>query len=390
MDQHLNDSAMFYFKKSILSEKDIDNYVLSRVYRYMAIIENESGNSRNTMLYINKSISLAKKDSMSKVISEDYNWLAEYYSSNHNFEKAYYYKTQSALINDSLLTETKMRQTKEIEAIYQNEKKQTEINLLSEHSKVATLKLRNNRIFLIFLSILSLLIIGLSVLIIRQNKLKANNKSLELEHKLLRSQMNPHFIFNALAAIQNQVMNKPAIEAASYLSGFARLMRSILNSSRNETVPLSQEVETLEEYLKLQKLRLGERLNYRFIYQLNDDISEIAIPPMLLQPFLENAVEHGIAKKEVPGGNMWISFIQAKDTLTVTIEDDGIGLQASSLSNQAGHTSLATRITEERMQALSKTFKSKFLFSVENRLSDNAEVIGAKVILQLPLLFVTN
>jgi sensor histidine kinase YesM len=149
-------------------------------------------------------------------------------------------------------------------------------------------------------------------------------------------------------------------------------------------------VETLEEYLKLQKLRLKEKLNYQFTYQLNDDISEIAIPPMLLQPFLENAIEHGIAKKDIPEGNIWISFVQAENTLTVIIEDDGIGLQTTSLSNQAGHTSLATRITEERMRALSKTFKLKFLFSVENRLSNDAEIIGAKVILKMPLLFVTN
>jgi tetratricopeptide (TPR) repeat protein len=391
LQQHKRDSAMCYFQKVISCEKTSpDNYLLAMVYRDMATLENELGSQDKAWQYINKSLSLAQNDRMAKIMADDYIWLSDWYSSNHNFEKAYLYKLKATVINDSLFNETKTRQTKEIEAIYQTEKKQTEINLLSEQNKVSNLQLRNNHIFILFLLLLSLLIIGISLLILRQNKLKTDNKSLELEHKLLRLQMNPHFIFNALTAIQNQVLQKPSIEAASYLSGFARLMRSILYSSRSETISLLQEVETLTEYLKLQKLRLSDRLNFEFFYQLTSDISEIAIPPMLLQPFIENAIEHGIAAKDVAEGNIWISIVEGKDKLTISIEDDGVGLHQTPGNMQSEHKSLATKITEERLLALSKTFKTKLFFSINNRVSSEGKILGSKVFLQLPLIFVSN
>lgn len=252
------------------------------------------------------------------------------------------------------------------------------------------MRLQNNKILIISLSAFILFIVALSILFIRQNKLKSNSKALDLEHKLLRSQMNPHFIFNALAAIQNQVLQKPALEAAGYLSGFAKLMRGILYSSRSETISLSDEIDTLTEYLNLQKLRMKERLQYHFSFNLSDDINEIAIPPMLMQPFIENAIEHGIAKKEIQEGTIWISISQENNKLNIIIEDDGIGITQISPEQNVTHKSLATKITDERLRALSKTFKSKFSFVLANKHTTEGKINGAKVILQLPLLFISN
>lgn len=383
------DSAYYYFRKVLAFNRGyVEDRLILVTYKYMALLEWENGNYKDMMNYFNKSLEIAKENNYIKERADIYSLLSEWYSKQKDFEKAFYYKNISTIINDSLFNETKSRQIKEIEAIYQNEKKQQEIKTLSEQNTINMLKLRTNRVLIVSLSLFVTLIMTVSILLIRQHKLKTREESLLLERRLLRSQMNPHFIFNALSAIQNQVLQKPAIEAASYISGFAKLMRSILISSRNEVIALDTEIETITEYLSLQKLRLSDKLQYNFSIDMPFDTSEVVVPPMLLQPFIENSVEHGIAKKIVAEGNIWITFKAYGQRLLISIEDDGVGLENNGQENiDTRHKSLASKITHERMVALKKSFKKNFSYSITNRVNNDGKITGAIVSLDIPLLF---
>lgn len=383
------DSAYYYFNRVLsMNRSFVEDRLLITTFRYLALMERDHGNPEAMMRYFNRALELAAANNYEKEKAEIYSLMSDWYAEVRDYEKAYRYKNISTIINDSLFNEVKSRQIKEIEAIYQNEKKQEEINVLSAQNTVNMLKLRNNRVLIVSLLLLALFIMSVSLLLIHQHKLKAKTESILLEQKLLRSQMNPHFIFNALSAIQSQVLQKQAIEAASYISGFARLMRSILNSSRSEVITLENEIETVSEYLSLQKLRLKDRLQYHLSVDMPFDTSDIVIPPMLLQPFIENAVEHGIAKKQIPEGNIWITFRARDDRLSISVEDDGVGLTVTaSDTKESLHKSLATRIIHERMAALKKSFKKEFSYIVTNRVNDDGAVNGALVTIDIPLLF---
>ncbi|RPH32159.1 MAG: hypothetical protein EHM93_10505 [Bacteroidales bacterium] len=388
MVQNKVDSARHYFRKVIERDKSfVEDYLLAQSYQKLATIEKDAGNIEVAISYINKSLEIAKANKIAKVIADNYSWLSDFYSKRPDFRQAYIYKIKANEINDSLFNEAKSRQIKEIEAVYQNEQKQAEIKILSEENKTNLLQLRSNRITIISLTLGVAFILLVSVLLFRQHKLKTSANSLQLEHKLLRSQLNPHFIFNALGAIQNQVLQKPAIEAATYISSFAKLMRNTLSSSRSELIALDSDIETLTEYLSLQKLRLKDKLQYQFTTDIPCETSEIAIPPMILQPFIENAVEHGIAKKDIAEGNIWISFKASNERMIITIDDDGVGLINNMESKTNKHESLATKITQERMLALTKSYKKEFCQSITNRINNEGKIIGTRVILDIPLLF---
>ena len=388
MNSEQTDSAYFYLKKVVKQNpKYIDHYLLAQTYKHIANLEFENGNKLEAKKSIDSALSIAQQYNLKRVVAESYDWLSVWHKEHSEFKKAYEYKALATEINDSLFNEAKSKQIKELETVYQNQQKQSEIELLTEQNKANQLQIRSNRAIIVSLVIGVLLILVLFVSLFRQHKLKASTKALQLEHQLLRSQMNPHFIFNALGAIQNQVLQKPAIEATTYIASFAKLMRSTLNNSRNELISLETDIETLTEYLTLQKLRLKEKLQYQFNIDLPYNTSEIAIPPMLLQPFIENSVEHGIAKKDIPEGNINIEFKANGDRLTITVEDDGIGLQHNSETTGTKHESLASKITYERLLALSKTYKRDFHYTISNRINEDGNISGVKVLLEIPLLF---
>lgn len=210
--------------------------------------------------------------------------------------------------------------------------------------------------------------------------------TLSLERRLLRSQMDPHFIFNALGNIQSMILQKDTFPAVSYLNKFAKLTRQVLEQSRKETISLEEEINTLKNYIELQQLRLNNGFEYRI--ECDDNVeSDTLIPPLLIQPFIENAVEHGL-KPQVKEIKVLITihFTQQTDekNLICTIKDNGIGLAASrKLKLKDNHESLSTKITDERLSKMQK--ENPFAgFEVRERDADDGP--GCIVILNIPIL----
>lgn len=221
----------------------------------------------------------------------------------------------------------------------------------------------------------------------REKKIREQNRFLVLEQKLLRSQMNPHFIFNSLSSIQSFIFESNPVEAGSYLSRFAELIRSILYNSREEYISLEKEVQTLTNYLDLQKLRYENKFDYEIDVDLLLDAETISIPPMMAQPFIENAIEHGIKHLD-DKGFINISFTLLDDTVLIIVEDNGIGIRAAKKINNSKakeHQSLATIITRERIEILNKGQKSKkYYMEIKDSTDLNGNVVGTKVKLIIP------
>ena len=183
-------------------------------------------------------------------------------------------------------------------------------------------------------------------------QLKAARLNVELEQRLLISQMNPHFIFNSLSAIQSFMYRNQPEEAGNYLSSFSQLVRLILENSRSAFISLGQEVRTLELYLTLQKLRFPNKIDYAIEVDPNLLGADLWLPPMLAQPFIENSIEHGIMHKD-GSGNIQVRFMAEGSNIMIVVEDDGVGLIKSKEINKSkrmSHTSYATSITRDRIK----------------------------------------
>ena len=225
----------------------------------------------------------------------------------------------------------------------------------------------------------------------KEEELKSTQfkKLAQAELKALRAQMNPHFMFNTLNAIQHAVLNKPDEKARSYFADFAKLLRQMLENSTKKHVRLEEEIEFLMGYLNLEKMRFGDRLNFTINVDTKIDIFEVKLPVMLIQPFVENAINHGILHKE-DGGKVNLEFKVIEKGrahfLSIIIEDDGIGREAAgnmhkTFSNE--HTSISTANILERIELINAMSGNTNCNVTITDLTDGENAVGTRVELLL-------
>jgi tetratricopeptide (TPR) repeat protein len=310
--------------------------------------------------------------------------LAEAYAGMGNFTKAYGYQLLLSRIKDTLYNEERAHQISDLQVKYETQKKDQENLALLQKNEIYDLQLGRTYYLLTGSLALVILVVLFALLYLRQNKLSAKQKTVELEQKVLRSQMNPHFIFNSLIAIQSFIYRSDPKTAGDYLSDFARLMRLILEYSREEIIPIEREVKTLELYLKLQQLRFDSKFD--FSIQVDESLSEtsVGIPPMLAQPFIENSVEHGISKIDRQG-MINVTFSKQDDFLKIIVTDNGLGIsKAMELKKEKGHKSLATTITQERLDILNRGSKKKISLNIGDIINADGSIGGTKIEFGVP------
>ena len=210
-------------------------------------------------------------------------------------------------------------------------------------------------------------------------RLRLENSLMDMERKALRLQMNPHFIFNALDSISSFIFKNDVEQAVRYLNNFAKLMRLTLESSMEHLHPVESEVSILKNYLELEKLRFQGKLEYQI--DVSDEIDfDVGIPPMLIQPHVENAILHGIKPKDEPG-TVNIRFFLEDELLICEVEDDGIGRERSrEIQKRQDHRSMATQINHHRLELLKKSLGGQ----VEILITDKKEPTGTLVRISLP------
>ncbi len=213
----------------------------------------------------------------------------------------------------------------------------------------------------------------------KQEKIELEKQTVQLEQKAMRMQMNPHFIFNALNTIKGYYSGGNIDEANKYISRFSKLLRLILENDEH-LISLEKEVEMLELYIKLVQLRYQNSFTYAITVSPNIRVSDIGIPPLLLQPMVENAIIHGIAPSNNEG-TVKITFSIANNKLICTIADNGVGINKSQLKHNSNHKSKAIHITKERVELINNS-NSPDNFIV----SENKGETGTTILLKLPIL----
>lgn len=210
----------------------------------------------------------------------------------------------------------------------------------------------------------------------------------ESERKALRLQMNPHFIFNALDSISGFIFKNEPKLAVKYLNSFAKLMRLTLELSRKKLVPLYSELNLVKNYLVLEQVRFND--SFEFEVNIDEEIDEyvVMIPPMVIQPNLENAILHGLRHKKEKG-HLTVHFLIKEEELICEIIDDGVGREkalAKKAESSKAHKGLSSNITKERMSLLSKSMERSFMYDIEDLKSEKGEATGTKVVLTFPLI----
>jgi hypothetical protein len=205
-----------------------------------------------------------------------------------------------------------------------------------------------------------------------------------LQNQSLQAMMNPHFIFNSLSAIQQLISSGQTSEARNYLSRFARLLRMNLQTIREDFIPLREELERIHLYLETEKLRLGDKLDYKI--EVDDTISpdDELIPSMIIQPFVENSIWHGIMPREI-GGRVSIRMKADVESITIEIDDNGIGIEASARKNKEmpGHTPIGILLTRQRLEFLQNKSGKRVTLTVRDKAGIPEQ--GTLVTIILPL-----
>ncbi|MFK7971177.1 MAG: histidine kinase [Bacteroidia bacterium] len=359
------------------AEKRVDRL---SAFRILALSNAQSGRRSAAYEAIDSALFILNAIQMPLYNASTYENLCDAYEALGDYQKALVLHRKFYTIQDSLRgAETRKRALSMLE-LYETEKKEREILGLSLKTEKQASKLKRRNQLLWFLGGITLLTILAMYLIFRQRAFKAREKALEAEQRLLRIQMNPHFLFNALSSIQNYLFDKDDIKKAlHYMARFSQLMRQVLEYGRETFISLEDEIDTLENYLSLQQLRYDQAFDYEIEIDPSLNSWEIRVPPLMAQPFVENAIEHGKVH-EVENGKIWIRFLKDKDQIRLVVEDNGQGRAKSKVINvDKKHKSLATSITKDRLAVLGDLTKRKFAFNIidlPNR--------GTKVEFELP------
>jgi len=291
-----------------------------------------------------------------------------------DYKKAFEYKEMSRAITDSIRNVEKATQVAELERKYSQAKNERTITELAQQKRIYLL-----------LAIAGLLGLIALAFFIRQQSLKSKQKIMEAEQRLNRARMNPHFFFNALSSLQAfALQGNDGKSMASNLSKFSHIMRETLESTYKEYVTIEQETDFLKEYLELQKMRFPQKFNYEVSVAADLEPDEVLIPSMILQPFIENSIEHGFTGIDHPG-QVSVIFRKEAENLFINIIDNGKGL-SNVAKESSEHISRASQIIKDRIYLLNIRLKTRAGFSIDN----NTDGKGVTVKIYLPLLYKHN
>jgi tetratricopeptide (TPR) repeat protein len=394
--QKKNSEAIQSWKNAIEAFNQIDDkFGKSDTYFYLGELYYDLNNLNLALLNINTSLQLGTELNVLELVMKCQKILSDIYTKQGNISKAFNFLKKYTSSKDSLINEENIRKSVELSLNYEFDKKeliQKEENekkqlLLKEEAKSFKLKVG-------FIGLILILIFGIIFLIYNRNQLKKTltlQKELaEYEQKALHLQMNPHFVFNCLGSISSFIVQNGTDSAIKYLAKFSKLMRLTLEYSKESLIPIDKEIESLQNYLELEQLRFNDK--FVFSITKNKEIEDdIVLPPLLLQPFVENAIIHGVITKKEKG-EITITFSIQNGSLLCTIQDDGIGINQSKINKEnsvLAHKSMAIDIIKKRLERIASSTAKPSFVKIEELNEDNM-ISGTKVVLQLPLQYINS
>jgi LytS/YehU family sensor histidine kinase len=315
--------------------------------------------------------------------------------------RAYFHLKKYTSIKDSIEADLAAQKLSFYKIKTEREKAQTSIKLLNDEKKLEQQQLQKEALIKKILAASLIVLVVMGIIFFRNIALKRKNERLEsertkaelqqraaeLEMQALRAQMNPHFIFNCLNAINGFILTNDSETAADYLTKFSRLIRMVLNNSQKKLISLEQELETLDLYLYMEHLRFTNNFHYQINCDDSIDALSIFIPPMLFQPFAENAIWHGLLHKE-GNGELLISLHLEKDIIHCTITDDGVGRKKAAMLKSKSvekNKSMGLQITKNRIALLNQDLNSETFFEIQDLEDEYGNATGTKVNLKIKI-----
>ncbi len=331
---------------------------------------------------------------VSREIKDIYNltWLykdiSAMYADMGRYDKAYDNFMLHSAYNDTLMSEDYNRRLLQAQTTYEREKSEQELELMQ-------VRLQRNNYLLYGLGGLSLFIIVVAILLIRSSRLRSKQKLEAMNHRIsdltqknLRTQMNPHFIFNTLNSIQYYVFKNDRIASNNYMTKFAKLIRKTLENSEQPAIPIDEEIDALKLYLELESLRFKKKFDWKIEIDEEIDTYMYKIPTMLIQPFVENAIGHGLMHK-IGKGYINIELKLDKECIICSIEDNGIGRKkAMEIKNgkKENHRSLGTSITESRLRLVNSLYGKNMRVDYTDMIDDEGKASGTRVEICIPII----
>lgn len=340
------------------------------------------------------SLNIAKELGILELISSSEKMISEIFEIQKNLEQALNHYKLYSKANDSLKNIENVRNSVRAEMTFEFDKKQVLRNKEQERKIILfNEKVKRNNQLIAFILIFVLLLFGIGFLIYNRLQLKKTltlQKELaEYEQKALHLQMNPHFVFNCLGSISSFIVQNGTDSAIKYLAKFSKLMRLTLEYSKESLIPIDKEIESLQNYLELEQLRFNNKFTFE-ITKSNTIEDDMALPSLLLQPFVENAIIHGLVPKKAPG-NIFISFAIQNKSLVCTVTDNGIGYHQSRALKQNSvviHKSMALDITKKRLEMMEAFTSKAAQVTIDEIKDENNNILGTKVILHLPIQYI--
>jgi len=396
-----HDSALIYYQQALDIRKQLpQKYEIANCYQQIGhtyyLLKDYPESRKNSA----KALDLANDTGSKTLLRDIYFTFTNLYAAENDYPKAYEYRLLYSNMQDSILNEATTRQINELQTRYETAEKDKQIVILAQEKQLQEKEIqRQANIKKAFIAgfILIALLAGAIIFVVNQRlknqKLLAEKNDQikeahfrqemsELEMKALRAQINPHFMFNCMNSINVMILEGQMEKASLYLTKFSRLIRMILENSETDQVTLENELAMLEAYIQLEELRFHEKINYKISVDEQIEPENTLLPSMILQPFVENAIWHGlIHKKEKTKSRISINVKQEDGQLCCTIEDNGVGREkAKALQKKSiwKTKSMGMKITEERLKLLSKEKLQQLIHITDLKDQDDC-ALGTKV-----------
>lgn len=385
------DSALDYYRQSItLAERSGNNDALASSLEETGKLYLARGDYANAGKYALQSLGIAQRLHSAEWQSNAWQSLSEMYEKQHQYGKALDAYRKYILFRDSVSNDEKQTAMAKKEMQFDFERKEA-VTKAENDKKAAIAQAEINRQGLIrkgmVAGVVILLLAGISSFVLykrrrdseeRRKEADLKAKVSETEMKVLRLQMNPHFIFNSLNSVSDYISRSETTTANYFLSKFAKMMRQVLEHSEKSEITLAEDLQVVETYIQLESLRLRNELQYEIVIGKDIDPEATMVPPLIVQPFVENSIWHGFAGKGYCG-KISIRITREEGMIYYIVEDNGIGRKEAGKYTPAGKRSMGLRITRDRIDIINQTKGTKA--GVE--IFDLSE--GTRVELKLPL-----
>lgn len=369
------------------SQRIGDFFITASIFINTGWAHTKLGNFEQAQQYLQEGLDMALNRNMPSSILYGYQKMSELERTRGNYQKAYEYYKKADEYDSQISSATNLRYMNDIIVRYEDDKKNNQIAVLAKQNEIVRLRLKKNQTTLLVSALIVGLISSILYILYRQYQSKNEKRVLTLEQKMLRSQMNPHFLFNSLNSIKLYIINNEQKNAVHYLNKFSKLVRKILEASSQREIPLAEELETVELYMNIENIRFSNEIDFRIDVDEDINVDNIKIPSLTLQPFLENSIWHGLSPKDGEK-KIWIN-IKRKDQGHVTIEilDNGVGrtmAEANKENRVLKRKSVGIHITKERLANFSKDYQNNFDVDIVDLFDENGNSNGTKVILEIP------